>query len=522
MLLVALLGLAAGRTWIAGTMLKARLLGFGLEDVSLTVSALNQSGLVIEHLTANDGTLTVARAEATYKLADLAKGRIDRVTVSGLRAAFTLDPKHGLRLGGRPVADMARHFAPSPGTSAGPPLTAVEIKDAAMSLVAPQGTANGTFELRAAARDGVWKSKLDLQVKGPDILLEAHGEGGVDMGSPERSRGRITISAAVANLPVPPLADALSFQGTFLGEVQSGSLTVTSTAPVSMSIHGLAGSGLVADQLGSHVTINLGKFAWSQSLAGFDAAVTLSDGALDGEHFAAGGIAASVHVARPGVLQGAQHIAARSVSVGDSVVLSDVEADLAIKAGTLAINRAGFGIAGGRVTARDILLPGSKGFMVEVDRIDLHALAAMAKTEGLNVTGTVSGQLPVAIDGAAMSVAQGTLAADGSGVIRYRPAAPPPSLAGSPGGALALKALSHFKFDSLAMNVNGALADEMALTLAVSGRNPDLYNGYPIALNLNLTGKLAEILRQGFGAARVPDAAVQELRGTPPPPKKSE
>ena len=29
-LLVALLGLAAGRTWIAGTMLKARLLGFGL------------------------------------------------------------------------------------------------------------------------------------------------------------------------------------------------------------------------------------------------------------------------------------------------------------------------------------------------------------------------------------------------------------------------------------------------------------------------------------------------------------
>ena len=85
---------------------------------------------------------------------------------------------------------------------------------------------------------------------------------------------------------------------------------------------------------------------------------------------------------------------------------------------------------------------------------------------------------------------------------------------------MALKALANFHYDSLTLAISGSTAAEMAANIALAGRNPDLYRGYPVALNVNLTGRFADILVNGFGAARVPDAVLQQIRPAKPAPAK--
>ena len=76
---------------------------------------------------------------------------------------------------------------------------------------------------------------------------------------------------------------------------------------------------------------------------------------------------------------------------------------------------------------------------------------------------------------------------------------------------LALRALEDFRYDSLRMTLNRQLGGETLVTLHLKGRNPDLYDGYPIALNLTLSGALDRILQDSLSGYRVPDKIRQRM-----------
>src|SRR5689334_21809515 len=50
----------AGRTWIATQVIKAQLAKLGIGDVTLSVSEMNQDGLVIDRIAAEHGAITVS------------------------------------------------------------------------------------------------------------------------------------------------------------------------------------------------------------------------------------------------------------------------------------------------------------------------------------------------------------------------------------------------------------------------------------------------------------------------------
>jgi hypothetical protein len=144
--------------------------------------------------------------------------------------------------------------------------------------------------------------------------------------------------------------------------------------------------------------------------------------------------------------------------------------------------------------------------------LDLGRLLAIADVDGLDGTGTLAGRLPLRLGFATIAVENGALSTTGPGTLRYRPISGPPVLdAGQAGTALLLDALKNFQYDELAAAVNGVAGGETMVRLRLEGRNPDLYDGYPVALNVNLSGALDTLLRRGLAGYRIPDALRQRL-----------
>jgi hypothetical protein len=96
------------------------------------------------------------------------------------------------------------------------------------------------------------------------------------------------------------------------------------------------------------------------------------------------------------------------------------------------------------------------------------------------------------------------LEAIGPGVIRYNPEEPPAGLGDETGSVdLLLEAAENFHYDDLSLTVEGRTGGELSARLRLAGGNPDLYGGYPIALNVNLEGALDRILRRGIAVSRL-------------------
>jgi hypothetical protein len=127
-------------------------------------------------------------------------------------------------------------------------------------------------------------------------------------------------------------------------------------------------------------------------------------------------------------------------------------------------------------------------------------------------TGTVSGRIPVEIRGDTVAVRDGRLAATGAGSLHYRPDRPPAGFDAQAGTELLLQALTDFRYDSLMLRLDGTAGGELTARIGIRGANPDFYGGYPVSLNLDVSGALDTILRQGIRTYRIPDAVRERMR----------
>jgi hypothetical protein len=207
-------------------------------------------------------------------------------------------------------------------------------------------------------------------------------------------------------------------------------------------------------------------------------------------------------------------LTAKSITAG--LPLTDLTADFTLPGdGTVIVSEGAVDVAGGRITLAAAVIPidGQPGtFSLGVQKIDMGQLAAQAKVEGLSVSGTLTGTLPLRSDQAGYHFVDGVLRADGPGRLAYKPASPPEALAQNQGGALLLEALSNFTYDRLSVTLNGPVTEEISLAVALAGKNPDLYGGYPFEFNLNVSGRLTQILRQGLVAYGVPADLERQIR----------
>lgn len=172
-------------------------------------------------------------------------------------------------------------------------------------------------------------------------------------------------------------------------------------------------------------------------------------------------------------------------------------------------------MAGGHagIAPTDIMLNAAGQRMtLAIDQLSVSELFKIAGVPGLSGEGAISGTAPITLFPNGIIVDNAKFAADAPGVLQYDTKQAPGALstAGSSVG-IALQALSDFHYKELIVTLNRKLTGDTDLGLHINGSNPSFYNGYPVEFNLNLSGKLDEVLRKGLAGYRLPSIIEERL-----------
>lgn len=183
------------------------------------------------------------------------------------------------------------------------------------------------------------------------------------------------------------------------------------------------------------------------------------------------------------------------VPIADPTVTFHVDPDL-----NLVLEEVRARFADGSVHTRDVTIPLTSNqpvsMVLDVQAVDAARLAEVTELEGLTASGTLTGRLPLVWDfDKGLSVRNAQLSATNpGGTVKYRPESPPAALqdAGEE-VSLLMQAVRNLVYEKFDLEVNGRPGEPFDIKLRVRGANPDLFDGYPVALNVTLTGRLDEM-----------------------------
>jgi len=184
--------------------------------------------------------------------------------------------------------------------------------------------------------------------------------------------------------------------------------------------------------------------------------------------------------------------------------------------GVVAIDSATWKFAGGELTTAGEINPQSEKLETSlyVKGVDLTRLIELVNLEGLSGTGTLEGELPIALVGDEIEIRNAVLRSSGeSGVIRYRPNPGTSNIAAAdPQFATALTILEDFHYERLEIEVDGSATGAVVIQIHFAGVNPDYQDGHPVEFNLSVDARLSDLLRTGMRIYRLPEKIEERLR----------
>lgn len=149
---------------------------------------------------------------------------------------------------------------------------------------------------------------------------------------------------------------------------------------------------------------------------------------------------------------------------------------------------------------------------LDAEAILLESLLANLLEQGLSATGTLSGSIPVRFENGKPVIENGLLKTEGGGVVKYAPQEGSALQKGSSAQTdILLNAMQNFEYEYLTLKVDSIDGDTLNVQLSTKGKNPDLYGGKPIELNVNLTGNLWDIARSGSETIAIPKRIEEQL-----------
>ncbi len=423
----------------------------GFPDASVTVADVlpdaSRATVRLDKDGAVGGTVTIE-----HPLDTLLQGRVSAVVVSNAKLRLDAGKDGSVRLAGMPLIGGKGGSAGAGGGAGLPlPVDEVRVEKAAVTVVTPKGSASGTLTVTLTRKD------------------TAH-------------EGLATLTAPAKGLPV--LADWLG-----AGTVTESAGNLTAKIRIRLGDDGVKAQGDV-------MLANLGGRFGPVAVSGVNGVVKLSS-------------------LSPPVIPAGQTLAVKLLDVGLPLTDGTVRFGYG-RNGRLAVDQAEWHWAGGLLRAEpfEFAPAAPKGTVtLRAERVPLGSLLALAAVEGLEATGTVSGQLPVRLAKNSVHLDNGVLEADAPGTLRYDPKHPPSFLQGEEGSptALLMGALTDFRYETLRATVDGEAGGELGVGIAIRGANPAFYDGYPVALNLKVSGALDRILRQSLDTYRIPDAVRDRM-----------
>lgn len=197
-----------------------------------------------------------------------------------------------------------------------------------------------------------------------------------------------------------------------------------------------------------------------------------------------------------------QRLSAQRIVAG--VPLTEPELRFALTPGsgfwpTVRVEEARARLFGGRIQLADERLDlgaEAMAMTLRISELDLKVLLEGLGVADLSGRGQLSGEVPVQVSDDGIAVDTGRLEAEGEGRLRYRSEAAKRALGGAGEQVrLMLRALEDFRYEELALTINQPPEEGLELKVTTLGHNPDVLDGHPFRINLNLTGDLAPLIR---------------------------
>jgi hypothetical protein len=168
---------------------------------------------------------------------------------------------------------------------------------------------------------------------------------------------------------------------------------------------------------------------------------------------------------------------------------------------------------GGRLRTRNAVFPlmdrKEIKLILQVERVSLNELMQLLTGKRVSATGTVSGTLPLTWRaGGNLSFGRGDLRADSDGTITMPPEAIPGD---NEQVALTREILKNFHYDLLSISPQGG-DDRFDLLVRLEGKNPDVYAGKPVKLNISLSGDVLEYIKQNMQILTNPESILKPDR----------
>ncbi len=139
----------------------------------------------------------------------------------------------------------------------------------------------------------------------------------------------------------------------------------------------------------------------------------------------------------------------------------------------------------------------SNSLILRPQSIQLQFMVDLAEFEDIELSGSISGMLPLTVREREMTITNGLLESDPpGGVIRYLPGIDAGDSEGPVSDLnLVARALANFQYDSLTSDVNYTESGDLKLQMRLTGINPDMDATQPVILNLGVENNIPQLLR---------------------------
>lgn len=185
------------------------------------------------------------------------------------------------------------------------------------------------------------------------------------------------------------------------------------------------------------------------------------------------------------------------IDVGIPIENLNAEVELQAASRTAAVHKLEMSALGGKIVADPFVYAPEQppnNILLRPQSIQLQFMVDLAEFDDIELTGSISGSVPVTVGEKAITVTDGRLESDaGGGVIRYGSAA----MSGSQDSGIKVvsRALGNFQYDSLTSDVSYTEAGDLKLKMRLSGINPDMDPLQPVILNLGVENNIPQLLR---------------------------
>ena len=205
------------------------------------------------------------------------------------------------------------------------------------------------------------------------------------------------------------------------------------------------------------------------------------------------------------------------IGIGPISLLADYRAAQAEPfAGELSIQQANAEFLDGRLrTAPRTISLADQPVRIPLDahEISLTRLLQVYPAEGFEGSGLLSGSIPLEISGTGVEVQQGSITALSPGGMLKLPADQLQAMLGSGGTVETVtRALQNFHYSVLSSAIDYDEKGKLTLGLRLEGNNPDIRNGQPVVLNVNLEEDIPALLTSLQLSGRVNEAVTERVR----------